>query len=181
MTSATYQDYEDENRAVRSADALGSDQFLDPLELIYKFIFTPNSEFFEIDKLWSLTYLTEEDCRAIILLAQNIRIYDQAKFYVDTIQLKKIGETKETRSDGMVVITPKYEAIHISESRFCDLMRKDWGRIQAICAAAGGRKGALMRAMRTTGLERHDSLEDKTAPPSRWSMMGSKRREQQGR
>jgi histidyl-tRNA synthetase len=58
--------------------------------------------------------------------------------------------------------------IHYYRSRFYELIEKDLGKIDSICAAAGGRKGSLVRAFRTTSLQQHQSLEDKTAPRSSW-------------
>lgn len=160
-------------RAKSDADGLGASGFsiVNPLELIYKFIFDPQADFMEINKQWSLTYLNESDLNEILELAKNIRIYDQHKFYVSR-QIQKLDrfEEVEMEVDGQIVtqLQPIYAVELVYESRMFEMIAKDLGRIQAICAAAGGRKGALIRTFRTTGIQKHDSVEDKTAPKSNW-------------
>lgn len=175
MTSNQSQTNEEEmfQDAMNSADNLGAEDFniVNPLELIYRFIYNPNSEYKEISKQWSLTYLSEDDKRELLRLAKNIRIYDQPKYYVTVRKKKLIGYKQVEREiDGEIVqeIVPKYEIQLKYESRFHELIEKDIGRIHAITAAAGGLKGALIRAFRTTNLNKEESVEDKTAPRSGW-------------
>lgn len=179
--SMNYQDSTTEKELFReasdNADDLGANDLsiINPLELIYKFIFDPKADFMEINKLWSLTYLKPEDKKEILMLAKNIRVYDQPKYYSTVQQRELIGfENEEFEINGEIVtqIKPKYKVTLVYKSRFHEMIEKDLGRIQSICASAGGLNGSLVRAFRTTSVEKHESVEDKTAPKNRWLNMG---------
>lgn len=157
--------------AKQSADYLGANEFAvdDPLELIYKFIFNPNSKFQEIHKGWSLTNLDTEDVERIQDLAKNIRILDQDKFKESVVIKENTGRIIETTyQDGSITREPEIRNVNLLRSRFYQLIEKDLGQIDSICAAAGGRKGSLVRAFRSTTFQQHQTLEDKTAPKTSW-------------
>lgn len=165
------QDAQLQAAAKQTADYVGADEFAvdDPLELIYKFIFNPNSKFQEINKGWSLTNLNSEDVRRIQDLAKNIRILDQDKFKEQIIIEQPTGNMLQYKDDdGVIIQEPEVDKFKIERSRFYQLIEKDLGQIDSITAAAGGRSGSLVRAFRTTTMQQHQSLEDKTAPKSSW-------------
>lgn len=167
----TAQEKNVQQAAQQSADYLGANEFAveDPLELIYKFIFNPNSRFREISKIWSLTNLDKEDVERIQDLAKNIRILDQEKFKESIVVKEPTGRILETTyDDGSIVREPEVRTVHVLQSRFYQLIEKDLGQIDSICAAAGGRGGSLVRAFRSTTLQQHQTLEDKTAPKTSW-------------
>jgi len=138
----------------QDANDLGSNDILigDQLELIYKFIFDPKSDFREITKLWTITNLDKEGVRRIIDLTKVIRILDNKKFYRETTKKRATGKYREflDKKTNVVVKKAEYEQIEIRESRFEDrLIQKYMGEIQSICAAAGGKDASVIRAFRT--------------------------------
>ena len=163
--------------AKQNADYVGANDFAveDPLELIYKFIFNPNSKFQEINKNWVLTNLNPEDVNRIQSIARNIRILDQDKFKEDFVFSEETGNMLQTVSeDGTIVQEAEVKHFRVQRSRFYQLIEKDLGQIDSITSAAGGRFGSLVRAFRTTTMQQHQSLEDKTAPKTSWLGRGKK-------
>lgn len=147
---------EEERQAylMQQADQLGRNDLMigDGLELVYKFIFDPKSDFREITKLWSITNLTKDDVRRIIDIAKVIRILDNKKFYRETTKKRATGKYKEflNKNTDQVIKKAVYQEIQLRESRFEDrLIQKYMGEIQSICAAAGGRDASIIRAFRT--------------------------------
>jgi hypothetical protein len=160
-------------RLARDADTLGSQglEVGDGLELIYKFIFDPRSDFREITKLWSITDLTESEVSRIVRLSRNIRILDNPKFYRKRDIRVPTGKAQEVVNPKNGEISQKliYREQEVYESRFEDrLIQRYMGEIQAICASAGGRKASIIRAFRTAAQQQHQTVEDRTVRPEGW-------------
>lgn len=139
---------------MEQANHLGKDDMMigDGLELIYKFIFDPKSDYREITKLWTITNLSKEDVKKIIDKTKVIRILDNKRFYREATKKVATGQYKEliNKTTGEVVKRAVYQEIQLRESRFEDrLIQKYIGEIQSICAAAGGRDASVIRAFRT--------------------------------
>lgn len=149
------------------ADYLGSQGLGigDGLELVYKFIFDPRSDFPEINKSWSITDLKPEEVQRIVNLVKSIRILDKKGFYRPVKRKVPTGEYLETidKTTGRVI---KKEALYIEEevyvSRFDPLIQKYKGEIQAITASAGGRQASVIRAFRTAAQQTYQSVKDET-------------------
>ena len=136
------------------ANNLGSQDIMigDNLELVYKFIFDPKSDYREITKLWTITNLSKTNVERIVELTKVIRILDNKKFYRLTHKKRPTGEYKQfvDAKTGQVIQKAVYEDLEVRESRFEDrLIQKYIGEIQAITAAAGGKDASVIRAFRT--------------------------------
>jgi len=152
---------EDTDKSRVSADHLGSDTIAlsDNLELLYKFIFDPRSNYQEITKLWSLTNLSQADFVRLQQLAKSIRILDKKTFYQKTSR----ENVSEYKADADGVVQPVFFTQVFWESRFINLIERFIGEIDAICAGAGGRQGSLIRAFRTATNKHEHSMEEKSA------------------
>ncbi|MCA1800033.1 MAG: hypothetical protein LC650_01920 [Actinobacteria bacterium] len=160
-------------RLARDADTLGARglEVNDTLELVYRFIFDPRSDYREITKLWSITDLTEAEVERIVQLAKNVRILDNSKFYrkrTRRVPTDKMQEYADPNT-SQVVYKLVYREEEVLESRFEDrLIQRYIGEIQAVCAAAGGRHASVIRAFRTATQQQHQSVEDRTDRAAGW-------------
>lgn len=161
-----------EQSAMRSsADNMGADELVisDQMELVYQFIFDPRSKFSEITKLWSLTNINDADFARLNSIAKIVRILDKKSFYHLSTVEEWTGnyhidpKTKDFLLDNDGKVIPEMVTQHSFGSRFTNLIDRFKGEIDAICAGAGGRQGALIRGFRTSINKQEQQVEDRTA------------------
>lgn len=86
---------------------------------------------------------------------------------VDDITLDEISLLEErkdvivqTTDQAVIVLTPEFEVRN--SNRFEDLMREDIAFIQTLSAVSGGTNSAVLKLMRSTIIQKDQTVEDKT-------------------
>lgn len=78
-------------------------------------------------------------------------------------EIKKEGKYEILEEEGVyILLEPVIK--EVSTNRFIDLMREDLAAIQTVAATSAGTDASIMQLMRSTFIQKGQTIEDRTAP-----------------